>query len=388
MTLRLLRRSWSGIFLSLGLALGGVAVLAQDTTQAEAAFSDANRFHEGIEVPQNHGRAAELYLQAAEMGHAGAQNQMGKYLFSGLARGGESKAEDAIAWLRAAAESGDAGFVFDLAKALEATGQAEEAAALYLQAAESGNTDAAVNLAVLYQHGNGVAQDFARARKLYEWPAESGHARALNNLGLLYVRGDGVTQDYAKAAELFTAAAEQGLKQAMTNLGVLYDNGFGVPQSDETAAMWYRRGGRGIEGGRVAGIYDPRLMVLPEDTQTRAALLPDLLVQAEAGDPVAQFLAGWLLMEDGNMTAAARWFTKAAEKGHVPSMVNLARLHFLGRGVLQDYVLGQMWVTLAMAGGMPEAGELAAGLGLELSPSQLFDAQTAAAARWPGIDQR
>ncbi|WP_270725281.1 tetratricopeptide repeat protein [Shimia sp. Alg240-R146] len=377
-----------GVSLALGLALSGASVAAQITPQSEAVFDEANRFHEGTEVPQNHGRASELYRKAAELGHAGAQNQLGKYLFAGLAQGADGGSEEAIDWLRAAAESGDAGFVFDLAKALEALGQAEEAAALYLQAADSGNSDAAVSLAVLYQHGTGVEQDFERARELYEWPAESGHARALNNLGLLYVRGDGVAQDYVKAAELFSAAAEQGLKQAMTNLGVLYDNGFGVPQSDETAAMWYRRGGRGVEGGRVAGIYDPRLMALPEDTQTRAALLPDLLVQAEAGDPVAQFLAGWLLLEQSNPVAAARWFTKAAEKGHVPSMVNLARLHFLGQGVLQDYVLGQMWVTLAMAGGMPEAGELAVGLGLELTPIQLKDAQAAAAARWVGSGQR
>ncbi|TCK99866.1 hypothetical protein BXY66_3570 [Shimia isoporae] len=355
------------------------AAWAQD--DADSIFQEANRFHQGVEVPQNHGRAAALYLKAAEMGHHGAQHQLGKYLFAGL--GGESADEvRALYWLGKSAEAGQPEYIFDFARALEATGALEEAVAQYRIAADLGYPDAAVSLGVMYQNGTGVAQNFDVARQFYEAPAANGHPRAMNNLGLLYVRGDGVAQDYEKAARLLERAAQGGLQQAMTNLGVLYDNGFGVPQSDETAALWYRRGGQGSDEARGFAIFDNRLAPVPEEPQQRIDFAVRTEVQAKAGDPVAQFLAGWLALEQGDPRSAALWFSQAADRGHAPSMANLARLHFLGEGVLQDFVVAQMWVTLAMAGGLPAADGMAASLGITLTPAQVALAQQEAEIRW------
>ena len=61
------------------------------------------------------------------------------------------------------------------------------------------------------------------------------------NLGLLYANGQGVTQDYAKAREWFEKAAAEGDADAMNNLGILYHNGQGVPQDDAKAREWYER---------------------------------------------------------------------------------------------------------------------------------------------------
>ena len=116
------------------------------------------------------------------------------------------------------------------------------------------------NLGVLYHNGQGVAQDYAKAREWYEKAAAKGDALAMTNLGLLYptVRawrrttprrasgtrrplpratrspcqprlalpgGQGVAQDYAKAREWFEKAAAKGDALAMTNLGLLYQDG-------------------------------------------------------------------------------------------------------------------------------------------------------------------
>ncbi|SFL05264.1 tetratricopeptide repeat protein [Shimia haliotis] len=367
-----------GLAVCLVAIWAGVAV-AQDN--AGALFLEANRYHTGDAVPQNHRRAAGLYLRAAKLGHAGAQNQYGKYLFSGMGGIGEDR-DEALVWLRKAASTEHSEFTYDLARALEGSGAIVEAAESYGRAAEAGHLDALASLGVLYQHGTGVAQDFDKARQYYEAAALRMHPRALNNLGLLYVRGDGVVQDYTKAAELFAKAADLGLQEAMNNLGVLYDNGFGVEQSDEVAAMWYRRGARGVDARRSGPILDPRLAPLPDDEELRPQVMKTYRAQARAGDPVAQFLIALLLLEQELPAEAARWFEKAASKGHAPSMANLARLYFLGQGVLQDYVSGQMWATLAMSGGMPQAEGIADDLGVQLTPSVIAQAQDAATARW------
>ncbi len=359
---------------SLPLALPATA--QQDPT---VLMQDAGQLHNGIGVPQNHQKAFALYQKAADLGHVDAQNQVGKYLFEG--RGVAPDPEAALVWLRAAAQAGNPEHVFDLAVALEANGLPEEAAALYQQAAASDHLDAIVSLGVLHQNGTGLPQDYQKAFALYVIAADAGHARAQNNLGLLFVRGHGVPQDYAQAVALFTASAEQGLTQAMTNLGVMYDNGFGVPQNDATAAQWYRLGGRGMAGRQSSPIYDARLAPPPNTDAGRIATLD----AARLGDPVAQYLAGWLLLEraePGDIQTAAQWFTAAAADGHVVSMANLARLHFLGQGVLQDYVTGQMWAILALAGGLEHANHIAQDVGVTLSPEQQAAAQELAAQKW------
>jgi len=66
------------------------------------------------------------------------------------------------------------------------------------------------NLGLLYDNGQGVAQDYAKAREWYEKAADKGDAGAMRNLGLLYNNGQGVAQDYAKAREWYEQAADKG----------------------------------------------------------------------------------------------------------------------------------------------------------------------------------
>ncbi|WP_204115940.1 tetratricopeptide repeat protein [Shimia biformata] len=336
-------------------------------------------YHGGQEVLQDFTAAATWATRAGEAGDPRAQNLLGQYYHTGL--GVPRDSDQALRWLGMAAESGDPQFLFDYGAALEQSAdRTAEAATVYARAAEAGHVDAAVSLGVLYQEGRGVETDYARALALYEGAAARGHARALNNLGLLYVRGHGVAQDYQKAASLFAAAAEQGLDQALTNLGVMYENGFGVELDEARAAALYREAKRGAEGPGLR--YDPRLMPPPEDPALQQALLR----AAEAGDPVAAFQSGWLLTgtpgaSTVDLSRAARLFHAAARAGHGPSMINLALLYFDGRGVPQDYVLGQMWLILASAAQMPDALTLSRHFHARMTPGQITEAQERAQER-------
>lgn len=349
----------------------------------EAQFALGQRQHDGVDTPQDFAEAARWYALAAAQGHAGAQNQLARYKFEGF--GGPQDIAEALRLFEAAASSGEAQYVFDLAKVLEQNPDTiQRAASLYTQAAEAGNLDAAVSLGVLYQEGRGVAQDYTRARALYEEPAAQGNARALNNLGLFYVRGTGVPQDYARAAEYFSAAAELGLPTAMTNLGVLYENGFGVPLDEARAKELYRAGGRqqtpeaAIEPTL---IYDDRLQPLDMTQDALEALQS----RAQVADPVALFQLGWVLLQSPdapfqNQFQAAALFTAAAETGYGPAMANLGTLYFEGKGVPQDYVLGQMWLLRASAAGVAEARGLSGRFMQKMTAGQINQAQLLAKA--------
>jgi hypothetical protein len=80
----------------------------------------------------------------------------------------------------------------------------------------------------MYETGQGVPQDYGKARALYETAAAGGDSEAMHSIGLLYENGRGVTQDYAKAREWFEKAFAAGNPAAPTSIGFLYEMGYGV----------------------------------------------------------------------------------------------------------------------------------------------------------------
>ena len=70
------------------------------------------------------------------------------------------------------------------------------------------------SLALMYDHGDGVEQDYEKAFEYYTLAAEQGEGKAFNNLGDMYENGHGMEQDYEKAAEYYRKAAEMGIVEA------------------------------------------------------------------------------------------------------------------------------------------------------------------------------
>ncbi len=98
-------------------------------------------------------------------------------------------------------------------------------------AAERGNTDAMVDIGLMYNNGLGVTQDYAEAVKWYRKAAEQGDAWGQNNLGNKYRDGLGVTQDYSEAVKWYRKAAEQGNANAQCSLGYMYEMKWGTALS-------------------------------------------------------------------------------------------------------------------------------------------------------------
>lgn len=146
-------------------------------------------------------------------------------------------------------------------------GDYKAAVALWTVAANKGDAEAQNNLGLLYDKGEGVAQDYNQAASWYRKAAEKGYAPAQNNLGLTYAKGQGVPQDNKQAVSWFRTAADQGYAEAQNNLGAMYANGRGVSQDYKQAASWFRTAAeKGFPRAQIylASLYEKGLGV-PQD---------------------------------------------------------------------------------------------------------------------------
>jgi TPR repeat protein len=104
--------------------------------------------------------------------------------------------------------------------------------------AAQGDADAQFLLAVMYENGRGIAEDYTQAMLWYKKSAVQGDERAQLHLGYMYAKGLGVAQDYKQAMIWYERAATQGQAMAQYNLAVMYYKGQWVAQDFVQAHKW------------------------------------------------------------------------------------------------------------------------------------------------------
>jgi S1-C subfamily serine protease len=97
-------------------------------------------------------------------------------------------------------------------------GHYDAALSHWIPLADQGDTNAQLNVGLMYDVGKGVPEDPARAVSWYQQSAERGHAAAQFNLGLMYASGRGIQQDAGQARFWLAQAAGQGLQEARAML--------------------------------------------------------------------------------------------------------------------------------------------------------------------------
>jgi uncharacterized protein len=169
--------------------------------------------------------------------------------------------------------------------------------------------------------------------------AASGQPTALWQLGLMYESGEGVEKDPAKAFSYFSQIADEHADTTPTGM-----------EADIVGRSFVKIGEYYRSGLPEAGI--------PKDE----AYSNKLLMHAASyfGDADAQYRVGRLYLEDGelgdNPLQGARWLSLAARKGHVRAQAQLGDILFNGRGIEANAVEGLMWLTVASrhAAGSPD----------------------------------
>ncbi len=298
----------------------------REEARAGPAFGDWRRSLDRVQFAARQ-RAAAPFEQAyaalrarAQAGDAQAQHGYAEALLGGDAPA--SDRDEGLAWLRRAAEQGDAGAQYDLGVMLMASApEAGEGLQWYARAAQQGHAHAQYNLGEAYAHGRGVARDAKTACAWWEKAAEQGLAEAQYNLGMHRWTGEGCAADPNAALAWLTRAAEQGFMQAQHNLGELLLEGKQCGRDLEAGLRWL---GAAAAQGSPHSLHDlgawHALRAQPPDN---AAALRCYAAAAEAGLAKSAFAAGLLLLTgkgvERDVRGAMQWLQKGAQAGHPQS---------------------------------------------------------------------
>ena len=102
------------------------------------------------------------------------------------------------------------------------------------------NPTACLQLGSMYHIGDGVKQNFSKAKELYAKACSLGLASGCSNLGFMYESGQ-IGQNAAKAAEFYEKGCVLGDAGGCSSLAVLYENGKGVSEDLQQAVNYYDR---------------------------------------------------------------------------------------------------------------------------------------------------
>ncbi|HEY5641887.1 MAG TPA: tetratricopeptide repeat protein [Woeseiaceae bacterium] len=126
----------------------------------------------------------------------------------------------------------------DLQAGIEAfnRGDLPGAMTLYEVAAESGLPEAQVRLAFLLDY----AEENDKAVHWYRAAADQGYTDGIAGLAGMYAKGEGVDQDFTRARELYEKAGEAGHAGSIRVLITAYDKGGLDVDKDATQAAYWR----------------------------------------------------------------------------------------------------------------------------------------------------
>lgn len=183
----------------------------------------------------------------------------------------------------------------------------DEAAALLTRTAEAGDAKAQHFLAMMYENGNGIERDFAKAAYWYGRTAAQGDREAQLTYAMICALGKGVEADLAAACHWATRALHQGNAKARQTLDILR------AQARAEAA----KATEAFKAAQQSGDLDEAARQLE--------------IAAECGSANAQFALSQLLYEGqgdiaADKDAALLWLRDAAALGHEAARKRLAEL--------------------------------------------------------------
>lgn len=185
------------------------AVTMSEKEYAAQQYELGNGFFFGSYSKIDGATAVKHFKEAAKYGHSDAMFALGRMYMSG--RGVPKDTGEGMNWLEKA--TGGDGY--------QNPGAAEMLAEQYDLTGRSGT------------------ENCSKAIYWYE-KAARGSQNAASRLALAYNNGDCVGQNYSKAAELFLPVAEKGDALAQVILADYYFKGKGVAQSNSEAYFWAR----------------------------------------------------------------------------------------------------------------------------------------------------
>lgn len=204
------------------------------------------------------------------------------------------------------------------------------------------------HLALLYEHGVGVACDKEEARKWYGAAAAQGYAPAQYALAQTLQETDPAT-----AAAHCLSAARQGHVDAQVAYAKCLQHGQGVDADPVEAHLWMTKA---AEQGHPEAL---EALATTLQTGNPAAAWRCWERAARAGSAEGQYRLAELALSGHEVpldsVAAAQWLSSAAESGHAQAQLRLAGLYAQGLGVERDWGRAALWYERAAENGLTQA---------------------------------
>ncbi|SFC34636.1 tetratricopeptide repeat protein [Butyrivibrio sp. YAB3001] len=209
----------------------------------------------------------------------------------------------------------------------------DEAEKYYKRAADNGNQEAIKQLGnIAYDRGN-----HELAISYYKIGAENGYCKAEYNLAISYQFGDGVEQDYDLAIKYYTSAANHGSVGAMTNLAMIYYNGDGVEQNFETSLRWFMKAALQDDSyaQHMVGLH---YFVGDGVPERDLAISKEWFSRAKANGYLdSTYFLGLIAEEQLDYELAEKYYREAIDNGGEDIQEDLERVVRLKSGYTSDY---------------------------------------------------
>lgn len=160
-------------------------------------------------------------------------NETGEKYFAGI--GVEKNLEIAYQYFKKASDLDNPVGYYNLSRYFTVKSNYKEAFAQLQKAMSYGYVDAAIDMVELYLHGKGVHKSKKKAFKVLLDFSKTNEPKALNRLGEMYEDGNGVKKDEAKALETYQKSADAKDLQGMYLYSSLLLKGKYNPKTFETA---------------------------------------------------------------------------------------------------------------------------------------------------------
>lgn len=282
------------------------------------------------------------YAKAAGLGNAGAMAALGSRLLSGDEKFRDEK--KGREWLKKAIAAKEYSAYLALGDYEENVNKDLKAAlAEYERGKDAGQIDCTLRTADFYLEGKGVEKDTERGMALLRKAAEAGNPIANFRVAASFLSAEKpATADLMSGYSHLLAAANGNLVEAQNELGLFYLSGkLGLADSPAGVA-WL----------------------------TRAAQSGN----AQAQNNLATLYERGIGGVTRNIENAGQLYSLAANQGHGPATLALARLIYEGVGTAPNPVKAWALATLAAERGEKEADELVKEIAVKLDEKQRVEA--------------
>lgn len=179
---------------------------------------------------------------------------------------------------------------------------------------------AAGYLGRMFLRGEGMKQDFIKARIWFRRGIENGDPLCQYSMGLMYLQGLGVAKDVVKASEFFGAAADQDWAPAQVRLGALL-----MDQGDlSMATKYFELAARNQNTEAYYYLAEMTNLGAGRERNCNVAATFYKIVVEKAEELHSQFNEANDAYDDGDHDTALLLYMMAAEQGYEAGQANVA----------------------------------------------------------------